>query len=73
MTTESQIRKLRDDLLTTLRAPCECARGGPLAMLACHAGKEDMKQKSDLLSWVLGENDEAERWVEHVADAARRL
>ncbi len=73
MKTEAAVRKLRDDLLSTLRAPCECARHGALAVLACQAGKDALQQHAALLDWVLGENDDAERWVERVADAARRL
>ncbi len=73
MKTANEVRKLRDDMLATLRAPCECAKYGPLAALACEAGKERLRDFLVLLGWLLGENDEAERWVEQVAEAARRL
>ncbi len=70
MKSEKEIRKHRDQLRKVLGRNSLEGRVVPLDVLL---GYEKARSVCTALSWVLGENEEFERAVEHVAAEAQKL
>jgi hypothetical protein len=63
--TESEIRKMRDNLVAAAKAPCKCT--SLFAQIDCAVARQNMHTQAVILTWVLGESSEMDRAEEELA------
>ena len=67
MKTKEQISRYRDNLRYVIaHQKCNCAKTGHV--MECVAGAAAMAATVDALSWLLGENEGLEAFVQHFED-----